>query len=265
MVQPMARTQPPPIQKIYFKDTRSVRPASSPIGRQKRVVSSSKRKEFRSPTCDYIRSSPLDRFNQGQNYTIPNLNMSSPQSQYQYPFNTSSCQYTPYNYNKVDAYFFNQSAIQRWQPNIGGLQIPNTPSANTILTPTTSWSMFDPHLAPVMEYKDKVENWISRIPLYPNLNPNGSLIWENGCYPSNVNYSDFDSEFETSQSVGAVDMGDDHNNIVNYDSDDFKFSFNSQDLLDLQARKITRYVHKLSTQECYLDEFSSLSKSDGDD
>ncbi|ODV59650.1 uncharacterized protein ASCRUDRAFT_76999 [Ascoidea rubescens DSM 1968] len=82
---------------------------------------------------------------------------------------------------------------------------------------------FKPRQASNMPHKEKVSKWILDVPIFPL----GDTIWSNDCYPALID----DSSFSIS----------DDNNFV----DDFPFNPSADDMLELQARRITYYTNKL--------------------
>ncbi|CCH45829.1 hypothetical protein BN7_5415 [Wickerhamomyces ciferrii] len=155
-------------------------------------------------------------------------------------------------------------------------------------------STFQPRCAPNMPHKEKVNDWIRRVPVYfvPNTSytiEGGQLQtgWYNECYPgvvtaSSANYSEDDDElldeldeeleidhaFQTSfvynNSANVNNKANQHQshryhpslynigpsgyNGVNFDHPD-ELYVDHEDVLEFQARKITKYVKKLYQQD----------------
>lgn len=124
---------------------------------------------------------------------------------------------------------------------------------------------FDPRNAPNMSHKEKVDKWISEVPVYPvfAVYPESPLRylhhrqhidqsrWHSDCYPGVVptsstdsNGDGDDSQYELDDQYWGVNT---RFNESSFGVCGFRFGLfvDREDVLEFQSRKITRYVTKL--------------------
>lgn len=100
---------------------------------------------------------------------------------------------------------------------------------------------FDPRSAANMPHKEKVNDWITKVPIYCLAD---GQLWYSECYPGVV---------PASSSISTEDESVDDLDIFNYNQrllgNEFDYDeqlfVDNEDVLEFQARRITRYVKKI--------------------
>lgn len=132
-------------------------------------------------------------------------------------------------------------------------------------------STFDPRNAPNMSHKEKVDKWISDVPIYPVARPrelhvrvrSSSQMWHSECYPGTVpssssasdgNHEEVQYELEDQYWGINTRFNNQHGNGTVYGTDaasGFRVGLfvEQEDVLEYQSRKITRYVKKMYQQD----------------
>lgn len=116
-------------------------------------------------------------------------------------------------------------------------------------------SSFDPRNAPNMPHKEKVNEWISEVPIYPIVRDESAPLWHSECYPGVVSSSSSNSKED--DDYLQCDLEDQYwglNTSYNESTmsvSGFRFGLfvDHEDMLEYQSRKITRYVKKLYQQD----------------
>lgn len=98
---------------------------------------------------------------------------------------------------------------------------------------------FNPREAASMHHREKVNDWIKRVPIYYLAD---GQFWYNDCYPGAIPTSS-----SVSDSVEDMDFVRYNQNasITGFEFDDSELFVDHEDVLEFQARKITKYVKKI--------------------
>lgn len=98
---------------------------------------------------------------------------------------------------------------------------------------------FNPREAASMHHREKVNNWIKRVPVY--YLPEGQF-WYSDCYPGVVPTSS--SASRSTDEMDFVRFGQNFS-TTGFEFDDSELFVDHEDVLEFQARKITKYVKKI--------------------